>query len=355
MYSEKPETLEKYEFRSMEDVSLDVQFSWALKALAEKLKTTKKVLRKAWKIIGRVEFEDEIMVKGKSVQETFSHGFRGFTLRKGKKPRKILAPHPIVQKALRAIGKTLVELRPAHQNAYGFVKKRNTLKATQTLLGNVHYFSFDIADAFPSITKEMVKQSLEKLGINKALIDPLSWLVTYHYNEQRRLPQGASCSPALLNLVYEPMCCEMDRICQTHNIKWFVYADDFNFASKEIISPEIKEELLAIPTKSGFSVKPEKTKDNLGKTTPHMLGLTIVGKKHQKIHINHRKKNAYRRIFFMAWKYDDAYPKKYVIGIAMYIRQIYGQEQHWPGWVREYWILYREKIKEAENERKSER
>lgn len=325
-------SLEKYELHTMEDASFSVQFSWTMGALAEELGITKKALRKMRRILTSPILKDETA--------TFRYGFASFILKKKNKRREILAPHPEVQNIFRAIGKTLSEKSLAHKKAFGFVKKKNVQKATRTLLGNTHFFSFDIAEAFPSITASMIEESFAKVGFGKEIIAPLTWLVTYYYNGQRRLPQGSSCSPPLLNLVYKPMCQEIDAVCKKHQIKWFVYADDFNFAAKKRVPPEITRELWEIPAKFGFAIKEEKNKDNLGKTIPHMLGLTVIDRK---IHVRRSTKKKIRRILYMAWKYDSYSPGK-VAGVVGTIYQTYGKkETNWPGWVRKFWDKYREK------------
>jgi len=326
---------EKYELQTMDNVSLDVQFSWAMGIMAKTLKITKKKLREVKKIIDVKSFKDQILVKGSLVEITFTHGFQGFTLKTKKKRRKILAPHPKVQIVLKAIKDMLVELGSVHENAFGFVRKRNIQMAARSLLGNTRFISFDIADAFPSITAKMVEKALKKLKIGEGLIKPLIWLITYHYNRDRRLPQGSSCSPALMNLVYVPMCQEIDEVCKAHGIKWCVYADDFSFAALEIV-PDVKKKLLEIPSKYGFSIKAKKIKDNFGRTIPHILGLTIVD---GKIHIRRGTKKKFRRILYMAWKYG-AYSPQQVEGTVAAIRQTYGKEKNWPGWLRECWTRY---------------
>ena len=334
---------EKHELQSMKNVSLDVQFSWTIGIMAKLLKTTKKALRKAKRIISAEKFNDQIIIKGSLVQMTFYYGFWSFILKTKKKQRKILAPHPEVQIVFRAIKDMLVKLSPIHENVFGFVKKRNIQMATRSLLGNTHFVSFDIADAFPSITAKMVEKALRKLELDEELIQPLTWLMTYYYNQERRLPQGSSCSPALLNLVYGPMCQEIDEVCKAYGIRWFVYADDFNFAALEIV-PDVKKKLLVIPSKYGFSIKVKKIKDNLGKTIPHMLGLTIVD---GKIHIRRCTKKKFRRILYMAWKYET-YSSEQVWGIVAAIRQTYGEEKNWPGWLRKYWTKYQIKYQMEE-------
>ncbi len=195
------------------------------------------------------------------------------------------------------------------------------------MLGNKHFFGFDISDAFPSITAEMVKISLRELKVDEAIIEILAWLVTYYYQHERRLPQGASCSPIILNLVYGPMCEAIAAVCQRYGIEWNIYVDDFNLAAPNI-PPEAKVELLAVPAKYSFCLKTEKTRDNYGKTIPHILGLTIVD---NKIHIRRRLKNKFRRIMYAARM--GAYSQEQILGISGYIRNVYGEQQNWPGWL----------------------
>jgi hypothetical protein len=76
-----------------------------------------------------------------------------------------------------------------------------------------------------------------------------------------------------------------------------------------------------------------------------MLGLTIVD---GKIEIRRKKKKDFRQIFYFAWKHNK-YPPQVVNGVAAAIRQTYGEEKNWPGYVRKYWLLYQ--IKRQEEER----
>lgn len=347
---------EKYELKPLSEVSFDVQFRWALGLLASLLFMPKKHLRAAWRIIKNPQLQTEITEKSekfKAVRRIFSYGFRKFSIeRKGKK-RDILAPHPGVQMIFKAIQNWLERISPSHQNAYGFVKKRSPKKAVEALLKNrryplflnKHFLRFDISDAFPSITLEMVEAALKRIGVNEGIIEILAQMVTY----QKKLPQGSSCSPAILNRVYVPMCEEIDAICRENGISWIVYADDFNFAGLDI-AQEVKNQLLAVPLKYGFQIKPEKTKDNLGKTVPHILGLTIVD---GRTHIKRRQKKKFRRIIFEARKYKD-HSSERIKGIIGEIRQIYGEEKNWPGWLqkpRKEYQAEKEELNETERKR----
>lgn len=319
-----------YKLRPMADLlaetSFEVKSTWALGIISATIQVPKKHLRTAFEIIKDPKLEAEILEKGKLVKRTFCYGFREFFLVKKGKKRQIFAPHPSVQLVFGGVKNWLESLEVSHSKAFGFVKDKNPKKAIESLFGSRHFVGFDISDAFPSITVDMIKEALRKRGVNELTVDVLAHLVTYDYESQRRLPQGSSCSPLILNLVYRPMCDEIQEICRQHGIDWNVYADDFNVAGQNI-SSVLKAELLAIPVKYGFQIKERKTRDNSGKTIPHVLGLTIVD---GKIHINRQTKNRIRRIIYAA-KTHGAYSDEKVAGVIGYIRHIYGEEINWPG------------------------
>lgn len=321
----------KQKLRPLSVASKKVRLRWISGGVSQLIGVAKKDLRKAFAIVSAPKLEAEIIRKGFTVKKTFFFGFMNYVIKEKAKERKILEPHPDVQKIYVKIKEWLEKIDQPHDRTFGFVKDRNSKKAVQALkalFSNGHHIAFDIADAFPSITDEMVKNALVQLEVEEGIAEVLAWFTTYAYQGKRRLPQGASSSPSLLNLVYKPMCQEIDITCRANNIDWSVYADDFNF-SAEMISPEIKQTLLAIPNKFGFSIKPKKNKDNLGKTIPHLLGLTIVD---SKIHISRKQKKKFRNIFHLAVKYET-YPPEVVHGIMRYIGHIYETKENCPCWL----------------------
>lgn len=322
----------KNESMSLSVVSERVRLQWILGGVSELVGIPKKHLRKAFRIASTPKMETKITRKGREIEKTFYYGFMSYTVREKAKQRKILEPHPDVQIVYRGIKEWLERITIPHERVFGFVKNRNSKKAMEALevlFSGGHHIAFDIADAFPSITDEMVKEALEKLGVEQSIAEVLAWFVTYRYQGKRRLPQGASASPLFLNLVYRPMFKEIDRICYANKIDWSVYADDFNFAAKNI-TLETKRELLAVPSKYGFKINPKKTKDNLGKTIVHLLGLTVVD---GKMHISRKQKKKFRAMLYMAIKYE-VYSPEVVRGIRGYIKHIYGEEKNWPGWLK---------------------
>jgi hypothetical protein len=265
----------------------------------------------------------------------FFYGFSSYIINeKNGKKRQITEPHPEIQFVYKELGKWFSQLSPAHKNAFGFVSERNAKMAVEELTylfkkGGYH-FGIDIAEAFPSITDKIISLTLIDLGVEECLAEALAQFVTYRHKGQRRLPQGSSSSPALLNLVYKPMCQEFEKTCQKYQLQWSIYVDDINFASSKIISRNIQQELLEIPKKFGFRIKSIKIKNNCGTTIPHLLGLTIVD---GKLHISRHKKNEIRRKMYAFIKHG-AYSEHIAMGLMMYVQYIYGKDQKkWPNWL----------------------
>jgi len=335
---------DKRELKKFDQASFKMQFVWTMDLLKKTIGVSKKHLRKAQEIREQEIFEDEIIEKGKEVKRTFTFGFRRFLIKEEHKKREILAPHPKVQMILKAINKWLEKASVPHPNAFGFIKKSNPKKAVETLirvkdfplLRYKHYVKLDISQAFPSIGLEMIREALVRLGVDEALVNPLAWFCTYYYDFQRRLPPGSACSPILLNLVYQPMYDEFARVCEPLGIAFAGYADDFTFASVNEIPQATIEKLMLVPAKFGFELNKRKIRNNRGKDIPHILGLTIV---EGKIHLKRQVKNKFRRIFYAALKFD-AYSSERINGVVGEIRQIYGEEKDWPGWLRKPYKRY---------------
>lgn len=335
----------KYQIEALSGVSSGTEMRWIINEISRLIKVPKKHLRQAFKVLRNQRFIGEIEQQ-KMVGQTFFYGFRRFSIsKKDGTERKILAPHPDVQTIFKAIKHWLEDAALTHKNAYGCVKDRSPKKAAETLLknrqfpllSNKHFFRFDIEDAFPSVTSEMVAAVFRSFFIHQRLAEVLAEIITYEYDGRRRLPQGSSCSPIILNLVYKKMCEEIEEICLEHDLNWVVYVDDFHFAGINI-SEQVKQELLAVPPKYGFSINSKKTRDNLGKTIPHIIGLTLVD---GKIHIKRKAKKEFRRIMY-AMKFGK-YSQEKMNGIAGgAIKQIYGQEEFWPGWLRGPYLKYLE-------------
>lgn len=100
-------------------------------------------------------------------------------------------------------------------------------------IGSRHFLRIDIAEFFPSITSEIIKQECScfikcKSKEDKEQILDLICDVT---TLDDKLPQGASTSPMLSNIVMARIDQRILKYCQVFNIKYTRYADDMLFSS----------------------------------------------------------------------------------------------------------------------------
>ena len=157
----------RLELEPLSVASEQVRLRWVLGGVSEITGIPKKFLRKAFRIVSTPKMEADILRRGAMVRKTFFYGFMSYVIKEKAKERKILEPHPDVQKVYVLIKKWLDVLADPHKKAFGFVKERNSKKALETLKAlfrKGHHIAFDIADAFPSITDIMVEKTLKELG-----------------------------------------------------------------------------------------------------------------------------------------------------------------------------------------------
>lgn len=114
----------------------------------------------------------------------------------------------------------------------GFVKGESYREFLSAHIGNCFFLRVDISSFFPSITRTIISEELGNylhLGEDsETLISLISDMVTI--NEV--LPQGASTSPAISNLVMARLDQRILKYCQVFDVNYSRYADDLLFSSK---------------------------------------------------------------------------------------------------------------------------
>lgn len=192
--------------------------------------------------------------------------------------RIIASPREPLRSALKKKILPHLERLPVSEICFGFRKGRSIVTNIESHLSARAVFSFDLRNAFPTVTKEMVKDTLiREMKLTENLAIPLAKLVTY----KGELPQGSSCSPHIFNLVCKPMDGTICRYLSKSNGYYFKatrYADNFTVSTPRKFIPEIvKENLLEIVARHGFNG--HKIRYTEGKAVPRITGLTIINGK----------------------------------------------------------------------------
>jgi len=197
--------------------------------------------------------------------------------------RLITSPREPLKYILRERVLPIIEAVPVSKICTGFRKGSSIVKNVDPHVGTKHarakaVFSFDLKDAFPTVTEEMVKDTLiREMRMHEKLATLLAKLVTY----KGKLPQGSPCSPCIFNLVCKPMdgtICRYLSKSNGYHFKVTRYADNFTVSTPRKFIPKIvKENLLEIVERHGFNS--HKIRYAEGKAVPRITGLIIVNGK----------------------------------------------------------------------------
>ncbi len=153
--------------------------------------------------------------------------------------RDLSAPHRDLARCQEWIRLHILDRIPLHDAAHGFVLGRGTMSNAVPHVRRAVVINADLKDFFPNITFPRVKGVFQELGYSPAAATVLALLctecprsrVTYAGRElfvatgPRGLPQGASTSPALSNLVARGLDARLTGLARKLNWDYTRYAD----------------------------------------------------------------------------------------------------------------------------------
>lgn len=197
--------------------------------------------------------------------------------------RHISAPSEkllLIQQAINTLLQTLCEVS---DHAMGFVPERSVLTNANIHRGQSVIFNCDLQNFFPSITKEMVRQTLthelQPYNASREVINAICNLVTAPRPDGvQALPQGAPTSPTISNLVLKLLDSRLAGFATANGYRYSRYADDITMShshpSKQFL-PEKIEQISLIVQEFGFTLNPKKTKVFTPKGRMEVTGLTV--------------------------------------------------------------------------------
>jgi len=189
--------------------------------------------------------------------------------------RHISAPKPKLKELQNAVLAHILNVLEPEAEAHGFVAQRSIVTNSAPHVGKPVVVNLDLKDFFPSITFRRVKGLFESFGYSEQVSTVLSLICTepprvaaqvngkiYHVAlGERVLPQGASTSPAITNL----LCRKLDRrlagLAKKHDFAYTRYADDLTFSGNNPNAVgRILKSVRSIIANEGFTEHPSKTK-----------------------------------------------------------------------------------------------
>ena len=168
--------------------------------------------------------------------------YREFTIRKGKKKRKIQAPRVALKVIQKWFGFHLAQSFEYEDYVFGFVAGRSSVDAASQHCNASWVYSVDIKDFFPSTDAGTVTKSLIGLGYSAKAVELM--VPIFFYGEG--LAQGAPSSPVLSNLAMCDIDRQMKSIADELELKYTRYADDMVFSGKNDYPDGLKERVAVI-------------------------------------------------------------------------------------------------------------
>lgn len=228
----------------------------------------------------------------------------------------------------------------------GFVKQTSFIENARYHQNQKWVLNIDLNDFFPSISFPRVRGLFlsRAFGFNQRVATILARLCTF----EGHLPQGASTSPVLANMIAKPLDKKLVDIAKNEQLKFTRYSDDITLSSSKRLVPSsviksfedhgfrgevvLGDHLKQVVRSSGFTINDEKTRLMFPDNRQEVTGLIVNDR------ANIRRKDISRirmKIYSVkkfgpseaaaVWGQNNATGMiKHLIGWLAYIRQVRG-------------------------------
>jgi RNA-directed DNA polymerase len=140
------------------------------------------------------------------------------------------------------------------ENIHGGIKKKSNITNAKPHQGHKFVFTTDLQDFYPSIKYKNVYHTFLNLGYSNHIAHWLTKLTTWKYE----LPQGASTSTHIANLVLLDTDKKLIDFCIRNNITYTRYIDDLTFSSQQCFM-NLLTDILKIIKDTGLNISYRKT------------------------------------------------------------------------------------------------
>lgn len=173
--------------------------------------------------------------------------------------RQLHVPSPELKAVQKKILKGLLARLRVHAAATGFEPGTSIVHNAIMHTHQAVVICLDVRDFFPSTSAERVDAYFRRIGWNREAAALLTRLTTF----EGGLPQGASTSPRLSNLVNYALDSRLDRFAQRRKATYTRYADDICFSYPKDFPKKIRGTLQVVRRHLkyfGYEVHPNKTR-----------------------------------------------------------------------------------------------
>lgn len=186
-----------------------------------------------------------------------------------------------------------------HPASFGYRPGRNILENAAVHTGRRNLLTVDIADFFPTITKDWLATLFKNVGMEAAVADALAAFVTIG----GRLPLGLPTSPVLSNAICVGLDHHLQALAEASGCAYSRYADDMSFSSDGAL-PHV-EAIRAVIEAHGFALADKKTHRSVIGQAHYVTGLSVSDP--ARPHVPKAKKRRLRQEMHYARKFglDD--------------------------------------------------
>lgn len=224
--------------------------------------------------------------------------------------------HQVQKNLARDIGDSV----PFPECVQGFVARRSAVSNARIHVGARVVLHADIKDFFDAITIEQVTQAFIRLGCDLTIAQMLAKICTLN----GRLPQGASTSPVVANLVCLGLDTDLTRLASQIQARYSRYADDLTWSGDTV--PDIATIRQIVET-YGFALREDKVRTQWRGKSQYVTGLSIADPSGPRV--PKRMKRQLRLQLYYATKYSVAGHQERT-GNDWHPMQL---RQHWRGWI----------------------
>jgi hypothetical protein len=202
---------------------------------------------------------------------------------------------------------------------HGYVRGRGIRSNASQHLDRDVVLGVDLQDFFPSISFNMVEDSLVRCGLHADEAHVIARATTI----AGTLPPGLSTSPFLSNVAFFETDAELVALAEARGVSYTRFADDLSFSGS--FSDELLEELTALLGSRGWHLNDSKTRFMRRGGPQYVTGL-YVGR-HDRPHVPRRIKRRLRQQLHYMALYGFADVHRRDQGEAMFHNQA-------AGWIR---------------------
>lgn len=201
--------------------------------------------------------------------------------------REIYSPYPKLAYVQLWIKGNILERLPISDNAYAYTKGRSHIQNARAHIGARELLKIDVKDFFSKINTLLIRQVFLNCGYTDNVASVLSNLCSYY----GVLPQGASTSPILSNIILKKLDYDLQHIAERYSLIFTRYADDITFSGNSI-SEDVRNEVIQYIERFGLPVNEDKVHLLKPKDKKIVTGLIVTD---NSLRVSKKMRRAYRQ------------------------------------------------------------